>query len=161
MLKLKKRGRFLNQKGFTLIELMVVVVILGILAAIVVPKFTNQTDKAREKRAMAEIKTIKTSVDVYAAEHDNNEYPTIAEIDNLLKKDGFKAGLTDPWGNRYRYHQYDDPDNTKNDYAVLSSGPNGQLNDADDIYATQNENPVVGDPPASFETNQVYIDIPE
>ena len=62
-----------NKKGFTLIELIVVIVIIGILAAIIVPKFGSMSDTANEAAIAADQRTLESAVAVYYAE--NNEYP--------------------------------------------------------------------------------------
>ncbi|MFX0548753.1 type II secretion system protein [Hathewaya histolytica] len=70
-----------KKKGFTLIELIVVIAILGILAAILLPRFSGFTDSAREKTVTSEAKAIYTSLEAYYAE--NGKYPaTIAELPN-------------------------------------------------------------------------------
>ncbi|MFX0548754.1 type II secretion system protein [Hathewaya histolytica] len=68
-----------KKKGFTLIELIVVIAILGILAAILLPRFSGFTDSAREKTVTSEAKAIYTSLEAYYAE--NGKYPV--EIKDL------------------------------------------------------------------------------
>lgn len=88
-----------DQSGFTLIELMVVVVILGILAAVVIPQFSKSTDKARVSSAKAELKNMQSAMEIYYAE--NGDYPTNAWA--ALKDVGIGDGsaITDPWGGNY------------------------------------------------------------
>jgi type II secretion system protein G len=63
-----------KEKGFTLIELMVVVIIIGILSAIAVPKFKGVSDKAVQNAREAQLRVIQSAVDIYYAE--KNAYPT-------------------------------------------------------------------------------------
>ena len=63
-----------RQSGFTLIEIMVVVVILAVLGALVVPKILENVDKARVTRAQSDIRAIQTALDLYRL--DNFKYPT-------------------------------------------------------------------------------------
>lgn len=70
-----------NRKGFTLVELIVVIVIVGILAAILIPRLTGFTDKANETQALVWAKEVATAVDSYYAEH--NDWPAEADVDDL------------------------------------------------------------------------------
>lgn len=101
--------------GFTLIEIMVVVVILGILAAIVVPKIMDQPDKARVAKAKQDIQVLTTALHLYKL--DNFTYPSTQQGLQALvakpsgdppapnwKPGGYIQRLpTDPWGNPYQY----------------------------------------------------------
>ncbi|MGV6814558.1 MAG: type II secretion system protein [Phycisphaerales bacterium] len=66
-------------KGFTLVEILIVVVILGILAAIVVPQFTNAADDARNGNVRTQTSTLENQIELYAAQNGGN-YPTLAEL---------------------------------------------------------------------------------
>ena len=96
-----KKLRNLGTEGFTLIELMVVMVIIGLLAATVVPKFFGQVDKAMQQDAQAQIELLGQALDLYRLE--KHKYPTsddgLNAIKNYLKKNIPK----DPWGNDYIY----------------------------------------------------------
>jgi general secretion pathway protein G len=133
----------LKQRGFTLIEIMVVVVILGILAALVVPKLLGRADDARIVAAKQDIASIVQSLKLYKL--DNQHYPSTEQgLQALLVKptsgpsaNGWKTGgyldkvPKDPWGNPYQYLA----PGIKGEIDVFSYGadgqPNGVENDAD------------------------------
>lgn len=101
-----------KQQGFTLIELMVVVVIIGILAAVVVPNLMDKPVQARINKAKADIGSIEGALDMYRL--DNHRYPSTDEgLESLTQKPAdapaWKEGgyikklPNDPWGNPYQY----------------------------------------------------------
>ena len=106
-----------TSRGFTLIEVMVVVVILGILAAVVVPRVMSRPDEARVVKAIQDLRAIGAALDLYKL--DNFQYPTTAQgLEALVKRpaglasgakwrsEGYLAGLPkDPWGREYHYLQ--------------------------------------------------------
>lgn len=103
------------QSGFTLIEVMVVVVILGILAAMIVPKIMSRPDEARAAAARTDIASIMQALKLYKL--DNRRYPTTEQgLNSLVRKpeaapvpDNWKQGgyverlPMDPWGKPYQY----------------------------------------------------------
>lgn len=131
------------QRGFTLIEIMVVVVIMGILAALVVPKLMGRTDDARIIAARQDIATLMQALKLYKL--DNQRYPTTEQgLEALINKpitgpaaNGWKAGgyldrlPKDPWGGPYQYLS----PGLKGEIDVFSFGADNQAggtgNDAD------------------------------
>ncbi|HKJ07576.1 MAG TPA: type II secretion system major pseudopilin GspG [Gammaproteobacteria bacterium] len=110
-----KRLTSRQQTGFTLIEIMVVVVILGILAAIVVPKIMGRPEEARVAKAKQDIRSLEAALSLYKL--DNYTYPTTDQgLEALVKKPttppipphwkegGYLDRLPiDPWGHPYQY----------------------------------------------------------
>jgi prepilin-type N-terminal cleavage/methylation domain-containing protein len=72
-----------NRKGFTLIELMIVVVIIGILAAIAIPKFNNASARAKEKEADGILSQIYRLQETYAAENNGTSATTFTELETV------------------------------------------------------------------------------
>ena len=102
----KSKTKYLKSKGgFTLIEIMLVIVIIGIIVGIAAPKISGKLGKAQNVAARASLKSIETSVQSY--EMDNLRLPD--SLDDLTKqKDGNgpylkPSELTDPWSQKYIY----------------------------------------------------------
>jgi len=108
-------NRLKSDGGFTLIELMVVITILGILAVLILPRITGQTDEARRTATKVQIKNIEQALHTY--EMDNGNYPsteqgldalvkkpTIGRIPIKYKEGGYMTKIPkDPWGTPYLY----------------------------------------------------------
>lgn len=121
-------------RGFTLIEVMVVVVIMGILAALIVPKLMGRTDDARIMAAKQDIATLMQALKLYKL--DNQRYPTTEQgLQALVAKptvgpsaNGWKTGgyvdklPKDPWGNPYQYLS----PGIKGELDIFSYGADGQ-----------------------------------
>ena len=88
-------------RGFTLIEVMVVVVILSILAAIIVPKVMDPPDTARLVKAQADIRAIESALNLYRL--DNFNYPSTDQGLEALVPKYIDRLANDPWGNPYLY----------------------------------------------------------
>lgn len=91
-----------DEEGFTLVELMVVIVILGLLATVVVINVTPALDKSAATKAKADIATLEQGLEMYRL--NNLRYPSGQEGLQALVAGGFVKRLPDdPWGNPYRY----------------------------------------------------------
>ena len=117
MRKYLNRIRKLGSKGFTLIELMVVMVIIGLLAATVVPKFFGQVDKAMQQDAQAQIELLGQALDLYRLE--KHKYPTSDEGLEAIKSYLKKSIPKDPWGNDFIYES---PGKEGRGYDLISYG---------------------------------------
>jgi general secretion pathway protein G len=131
-----KHHKFDDQQGFTLIELMVVIVILGILAGLIIPRIMGRPEEARRMKARVQIESIETSLKLYKL--DNGTYPTTEqglqalveapEIGQLAKnwKEGgyLEKGKVpkDPWGYDYVYLS----PGAHGDYDLMSYGADGE-----------------------------------
>jgi len=73
----KLRTRTSNEEGFTLVELLVVMLIIGLLAAIAIPAFFNQRDKAKDSEAKEAVRTAETAMETYSTDH-NGTYAGVA-----------------------------------------------------------------------------------
>lgn len=95
---LKKMRKLLKQQeGFTLVELMIVVVILGILAGIGVQQYNAVQERAREGVDKANRKMIENAIQLYKLSNDNDDPEDISDLVGY----GIEAGMTDPWGDEY------------------------------------------------------------
>jgi general secretion pathway protein G len=113
--------RHRKQEGFTLIELLIVVAIIGIIAAIAIPNLLNAIDRGKQKRSMADIRTLGTSCEEYSI--DNNVYPTLASIAALagVVEPVYirKAPQNDGWGRPFGVAS------VSGEYTICSGGKDG------------------------------------
>lgn len=69
------------KRAFTLVEILIVVVILGILAAVVVPQFVDAADQAQTGNCETQLRTLRTQIQLFRAQSDDNSFPTLANAD--------------------------------------------------------------------------------
>jgi general secretion pathway protein G len=137
------RARSARQRGFTLIEIMVVVVIIGLMAAVITPMVMGNVDKAQISRAQQDVRALENALTLYKL--DNNTYPTTDQgLEALVKKPADpnltnynEAGYIqrlgkDPWGRPYHY---ENPGTHGTPYDLYTLGadnqPGGEKTNAD------------------------------
>lgn len=123
--------------GFTLIELMIVVVILGLLATIIMPKILDRPEQARRVKAKADIRSVQSMLALFKT--DTGRFPTTSEgLEALVTNPGLKnysregyldRAPIDPWGTRYIYIS---PGLHSKDYDLESYGKDGEDGGTDD-----------------------------
>ena len=128
-MQMKKEKKMLRQRGFTLVEIMIVVVILGLLVGLVGPKIFKQFEKAERGTAKAQIEMLGTACDTFRL--DMRRYPK--DLEELVRKPSddknwegpyLKKELPkDPWDRPYIYKC---PGDEGRDYDIMSYGADGQ-----------------------------------
>jgi len=125
-----------HSSAFTLVEMLLVITIIGILAALVIPKMVGRSEQARLTAVHADLSSIKTALDAF--EVDNGYYPK--SMQDLLQQPNnaknwhgpyLEKVPQDPWGNNYLY--YYPGKHNQNSYDLLSVGPDGKEGSEDDI----------------------------
>ena len=125
-----------NQRGFTLIELMVVIVILGILAGLIIPRIMGRPEEARRMKARVQIESIETALKLYKL--DNGSYPTteqglqalveaptVGQLPKAWRDGGYlEKGKVpkDPWDNEFVYLS----PGVNSDFDLISYGADGE-----------------------------------
>ena len=125
-----------SKQGFTLIELMIVVIIIAALAAMVAPNLIGRSDEAKAKIARGDLASLKTVLDLYRL--DKGSYPTTEQgLESLLVSPGpgrepyLEKAALDPWQRKYIYRC---PGNHRPaSYDLLSIGADGKEGTEDDI----------------------------
>ncbi len=130
------RPGFMNQRGFTLIELMVVIVILGILAGLIIPRIMGRPEEARRMKARIQIESIETSLKLYKL--DNGSYPSteqglealveapsVGQLPRAWRDGGYlEKGRVpkDPWDSEFIYLS----PGVNSDFDLISYGADGE-----------------------------------
>ncbi|HOD95249.1 MAG TPA: type II secretion system protein GspG [Candidatus Hydrogenedentes bacterium] len=122
-----------TNSGFTLIELILVTVIIGILAGMVVANYSGRIRETQIRAAKGDISTLSTQVDLYALDN-NDSYPKTLEDLITGKRRYVRELQPDPWGNPYYYAP--PTDILKADYKIYSAGPDGVPGNEDDVTST-------------------------
>jgi len=130
------RPGFMNQRGFTLIELMVVIVILGILAGLIIPRIMGRPEEARRMKARVQIESIETALKLYKL--DNGSYPSteqglealveapsVGQLPRAWRDGGYlEKGKVpkDPWDSEFIYLS----PGVNSDFDLISYGADGE-----------------------------------
>ena len=131
------KKQYLHNTGFTLIELMIVVVILGLLATIIMPKILDRPEQARRMKAKVDIRSIESALALFKT--DTGRFPTTSEgLEVLVSNQGIKGYnadgyldkvLSDPWGTKYVYIS---PGVNSREYDLKSYGQDGENGGTED-----------------------------
>lgn len=152
-----------DERGFALIELMIVALLLSIVLVITTVTIKHRVTKSREAKAIADLRAMKTVLDTYFSEF--GEYPggmswPVPHIDDVMQENGINwnsdspDGLKDPWGRAYIYKTpcvpWPGPDpavpmpnqnKRREAFLLYSRGPDGIQANYDDIYISHNRTP--------------------
>ena len=134
---MNKKRRHVQRYGFTLIELMIVIVILGLLATIIMPRILSRPEQARRMKAKVDIRSIEAALSLFKT--DTGRFPTTSEgLAALVTDPGIKGYNSDayldkmpadPWSNKYVYLC---PGVKGKDYDLESYGKDGEDGGAED-----------------------------
>lgn len=136
--------------GFTLLEIMVVIVILGLLAGLVVPNVMGSVDQANVQKVVTDISGIETALKQYKMDVGRYpttdqglqaliEKPTSAPVPKKYRSDGYLEKISeDPWHSAYFYKM---PGEHGKKYDIFSAGPDGEAGTCDDIGNWNADNP--------------------
>jgi len=130
MEQIEKRHQSNNQSGFTLIEIMLVTIIIGILGGMVVMVFQGTAVNAKINTALGDIRSYQSSLDMFALEN-NDKYPESLNALVNGKKKYIRDLNKDPWGNAYIYMK--PGQRHPESFDLFSAGPDGTKGTEDDV----------------------------
>lgn len=107
-----------RNRGFTLVEVLIVVVILAILAATIIPKYTNSTQEARASNARYNLHVLRSQIELFRAQHDGIA-PTVADIVNQLTQETDVDGTPNPGAGAFGPYLQMIPENPFNNDATI------------------------------------------
>jgi general secretion pathway protein G len=117
------------KKGFTLVEILIVVVILGILAAIVIPQFTDASTEAKESRLLSDLQSVRSQIELYKIQHNDiqpgqapGSVSFVADMTTFTMVDGTPAVPQQPGDGVYGPYLQQIPTNPWNDSDVVTEG---------------------------------------
>jgi len=112
------------KNGFTLVEILIVVVILGILAAIVIPQFTEASTEAKQASLCCDLQTLRSQIELYKIQHNDNP-PTLANFEEQMTEQSDVYGDVPPAAGLAAYGPYIQkiPVNQFNDLDTVVAGP--------------------------------------
>lgn len=121
------------KRGFTLIEILIAVAIVGLMASVAVPSVMKSLNSSRERAAEEAVRNIKSSITTWMIDNKKAKPPTdlkvlvVAEGDEEPAMDGGEGALIDPWGTEFKVEV------KGKRFAVVSAGPDGEFGNEDDI----------------------------
>ncbi|GAB6275246.1 MAG: hypothetical protein STSR0004_21110 [Peptococcaceae bacterium] len=153
-----------NEKGFTLVELMIVVIILGVLAGVAIPRYLSRTDTAKINSTLSTLQALQGAMNNYYTDENlgNGKFPAGAdeaaietELEKALNAAGLTwAGMKDGYGKSLKYG-VDGEAGSK--FILYSQGKNGADGGGDDIICTDKQQPVSGKSYADYTFAGVVI----
>ena len=115
------------KKGFTLVEILIVVVILGILAAIVIPQFTDASTEAKESRLLSDLQSVRSQIELYKIQHNDiqpgqatGSVSFVADMTTYTMVDGTPAVPQQPGDGVYGPYLQQIPTNPWNDFDTVT-----------------------------------------
>ncbi len=128
-----KSGKTCLQRGFTLVEIMVVVIIIGMLAMLVAPSVLGQQAEAQVEKAKTDLNTIHETIALYLLKHnrvpDSLDALIVEDERGMVYLEGYEEAPQDPWGNAYEIRSLEG----YRKYEVISYGQDGEPDTDDDL----------------------------
>lgn len=124
----------IRESGFTLVELLIVVIILGVLAAIVIPQFSNAAEESKEASVASALRTVRACIERYKLQH-NETWPQDDFVDQLIAGTDINGDPGTDYGPYFRDPFPLNPINQRSDVKIKNNMPAGPEGDDGWIYA--------------------------